>query len=545
MADILFKRGTQAALDTLISQKKGVDGSFYLTVDDNNSSRLYVGRADGSIVPVNQGIYTVANTDALTNAVNGGKLHTGDFAYVQDGNILALYSHGGWIQINAAVDTFTSDLTFTASAEATGGVKVVLTGTDNNGTHGNNNGLVSDFTLKGEDGVNVSVEGTVITVKGDPDTLSSDAVRDNTTSIKLTGKSNAAHGSVKISAGDNVQITGTANNIVIASDDTKNASLGFKSLAAGFKATITDTAGTPVSGTVDPILKYGDTDKEAHFVSGTASLDVYSKEDIDKKLRSLDGMTYRGTVGAGGSAATSVNALTNVHIGDTFRASSDFDLPAAQNANNSATGATAVKTGDLLIAVGTENNQGILTNPKYDIITSGDDIEDTTYTTTAITNGLQIEDSLGSKIGSLALSKGTGITLTPSTGANNAVSVQVGLSDVARTDTTAAATSQTATQNLEFTVVSGVSTNGQGQITGVETQKITVVDSSSTVESVAYTAAAADNKATITNTVATVDAGGVSTSKSGTFALSSSNLTVSRVGTTGAEVKVNFEWGTF
>ncbi len=73
---IQFKRGTMDALETLITNKSGIDGTFYLTVDDdvlggsnnpNKSSRLFVGRADGSIVPVNQGIITVTNLSDLTN----------------------------------------------------------------------------------------------------------------------------------------------------------------------------------------------------------------------------------------------------------------------------------------------------------------------------------------------------------------------------------------------------------------------------------------------------------------------------------------------
>ena len=102
---VKFKRGTMAALEPLM-QNGGEDGTFYLTVDDdasgnNNpskSSRLFVGRADGSIVPVNQGIITVNRVQDLTNGING-KWHAGDYAYVtgtaennySDGNILAIY----------------------------------------------------------------------------------------------------------------------------------------------------------------------------------------------------------------------------------------------------------------------------------------------------------------------------------------------------------------------------------------------------------------------------------------------------------------------
>jgi hypothetical protein len=77
---IQFKRGSMADLERLMSSNSGIDGTFYLTVDDdasgssNNpskSSRLFVGRADGSIVPVNQGIITVQTIDDLTENITG------------------------------------------------------------------------------------------------------------------------------------------------------------------------------------------------------------------------------------------------------------------------------------------------------------------------------------------------------------------------------------------------------------------------------------------------------------------------------------------
>ena len=40
MANVLFKRGTQAELNALITASKIKDGAFYLTTDTN---RLYVG----------------------------------------------------------------------------------------------------------------------------------------------------------------------------------------------------------------------------------------------------------------------------------------------------------------------------------------------------------------------------------------------------------------------------------------------------------------------------------------------------------------------
>lgn len=98
---IKFKRGTSQNLATIKANNQGEDGAFYLTIDDEDkSSRLYVGRSNGKIVPVNQGIYTVTEITDLTSSVNSGKLQPGDFAYVTgtaaenytDGNILAYWT---------------------------------------------------------------------------------------------------------------------------------------------------------------------------------------------------------------------------------------------------------------------------------------------------------------------------------------------------------------------------------------------------------------------------------------------------------------------
>jgi hypothetical protein len=91
---IQFKRGTLAALQTKMTNKTGDDGCFYLTVDSGvDSSRLFVGRSDGSIVPVNQGIIKVNSVTALENNTVAGNFQPGDFAYVEDGNILAIRSN--------------------------------------------------------------------------------------------------------------------------------------------------------------------------------------------------------------------------------------------------------------------------------------------------------------------------------------------------------------------------------------------------------------------------------------------------------------------
>ena len=103
----------------------------------------------------------------------------------------------------------------------------------------------------------------------------------------------------------------------------------------------------------------------------------YSKSAIDSKFKGLDAFTYKGTV----ANADELNAKTNVTIGDTYKASAGFVL----NGEN-------VHIGDIIIANGTEDASGVITNVEWDVIHSENNT-DTTYTLTAADNKITLEDS--------------------------------------------------------------------------------------------------------------------------------------------------------
>lgn len=117
MADtlnIMFKRGLQTKLNTIISNGKSEAGCFYLTTDTN---RLYVGQdANKPPVLLNQTVQIVANVASLPviGSTNGPAVN--DFYYCTAENILAVYTGGTqWKQINANTDHDT----FVSSASAT------------------------------------------------------------------------------------------------------------------------------------------------------------------------------------------------------------------------------------------------------------------------------------------------------------------------------------------------------------------------------------------------------------------------------------------
>ena len=93
MANVGFLRGTQVNIEKLLTNKGAIPGTFYLTSDTN---RLYIGKDDTSVAPVNQGIIPIGSLDDLQN-VSGD---SGQFYYIEGSNILCVRSGGKWVQIN-------------------------------------------------------------------------------------------------------------------------------------------------------------------------------------------------------------------------------------------------------------------------------------------------------------------------------------------------------------------------------------------------------------------------------------------------------------
>ena len=86
--NLKFLRGLQASLPTV-----GTDGYFYLTTDTH---RLYTS-IDGKVVPVNEGVTTVENLNALTSVTGA---NAGDFFYCTEENILCVFNGQTFVQIN-------------------------------------------------------------------------------------------------------------------------------------------------------------------------------------------------------------------------------------------------------------------------------------------------------------------------------------------------------------------------------------------------------------------------------------------------------------
>lgn len=567
---IKFKRGSLAnlqSLNTAANRDQIEIGAFYLTIDEGanapESARLFIGReVDGvkKVVPVNQGIIKVDTVEALENNSVAGNFQTGDFAYVESGNILAVRQQNRWVQINNVTDHYLNSLglAVTTSGE---GVSVTTTGTVNGV------GTPSDsFTMVGAGGISVTGSGKAVTITGDEYELAAGAVANNAVTIGLSSdtKPNNGAGSFGLEGGANITLTKDGDSIIITGTDHKASTVTGSSEAQGFGIVVgnTDTTST-TKGTIDPLVSYltsedGSTSNSIHFVNGTAALPVYSKDVIDSLMRGLNAMTYRGTIGETGSFAQSVSAIggsgLEASVGDTFllQGNKDTTYTVTIKSGDTTTTTTAYG-GDLLIAnsIGTpaEDANGHIStsNLYFDVVPSGDE-KDTTYTLASITNGLQLNASTGGAVGSLTVNGSAADKITVTETGTTAKVLTVKHAEITTT-TAAESTNPTIVQqdgnSQEFDVVTSLTDDGYGHITNVNTRTITVKDTNATLNSVVDTVAAANNVATVTTAVNMTKSSGTSMTQSGSFKLGSDNLTISQDATDTSKVMANFVWESF
>ena len=595
---INFKKGTLAGLNTLKTNSGIEEGTFYLTIDENKqTSRLYIGTGATTALPVNSNITVVQTESELTNA-HAANFNDGDFAYVVAGNILAVRYNGVWTQINSVnqgnvVSTLTPTIS-TSSNTATinwdlrmGNGTIIKQG----GGGATGEGVTADhphITVTGANGVTVSNTDSALTISGDPYQLSSAAVAPNTNKSTIvlghgSGYSSSA-GSIEVSAGSNVSITGDANKIVVGAIDTTLRSVTGAAAASGtgFTITVEDTADNTPSGTIDPKITLGThtaTADQIGFTSGVANLPVYTKDEIDSMNRALDALVYRGTVGANGTKATQIPGIVNgetpntgddptpqrpggVRVGFTYKLTGNSatiytQIPISGNSIGEAHG------GDLIIANGTEGSDGFITPSSlyYDIVPSGDD----KYVFKGLGqnqdgNGISIEDGNDNVFASLGITAGTQISVTPTHNSTNPAitTIEVAHATISASTNGGANTPGTATSantqvahgELTINAVTGLTTNN-GHVTGVTITPFKVVDTVSKLSD--STALSLDNTVTnvvkVASTIQLADFNDtVVNTKSLDFDIRSDNLSITAptvaAGTT-PQIKVNFVWGSF
>lgn len=261
MANVGFKMGLQTALDALLTAGTGANatpGTFYLTSDTN---RLYIGKEDKSIAPVNAGIITVdkiryeaSDASGLTylpvlESAEDKKKAIGNYYYAKKENILCVFNGDQWVQINSVV-------TNTGIATDVSGTGTVTVNTVVSQTAG---GSVSDsYKITGANGLTVSAADDTITVSTTtPITMSAaQGANNKTAAVSLASSLNQGGQAQKFNlvGGTNVDsINVDGDNITINVQDTKNTSLStdITANAANNKVTVatavSQTPGNAVS----------------------------------------------------------------------------------------------------------------------------------------------------------------------------------------------------------------------------------------------------------------------------------------------------------
>lgn len=575
MANVFFKRGLQASLPK--GSANIVDGAFYLTTDTN---RLYVGKNNGSenvLVELNQSINTVNSIGQLPT--NTTSQDVGQFYYVKGSNILCVYVAKGtdpetyeWKQINpdTAINPDPQNVSVALTANESGNI-VTATSTVTD-TAAQPHSSVGVFNFKGSQYLNVGKEtvGSTDYITFTPNIGAITGAANTTYDIS----SKAATGGVDIdltaSTGvpaDNSSITivglksagvsknTTTGNIEInVADPVLRPELSFNANGdLTVDGTVAGISSNPVSGAnvVSPTIVLDaehatESNTGYKFANGTATLPVYTKSEVDDAIdeakRTIDAMTYKGVIGAGGSSSA-INAdvteklVTNAsqaNVGDTYKAANDFVLPGRTAPDGQ------VHAGDLIIAEGSDGNV------TWSIVPSGDD-QAISVTFSANNLGIEVNDN-GNEMGGMSLAAGAHMAVTGvKDGNHTTITIAQDTTGYTALDMSGATTPVTQAGQGEtpttVTYVTGLDVDAYGNVVAgsVTTQQLTLTDTHNYLTDMEVTGSASGNNATITMRVNDHD----NHSATGTIGLSSSSLTITTDSTDSNKIIANLEWGSF
>lgn len=600
-SNVGFKLGTQEAVDTIIKNKTSVTvGSFYLTSDTH---RLYIGEADG-LHPVNEGVITVEKIENLPDVSANKEAYAGRFYYVKEGNILCVFNGQVWAQINS--DTYVHKHDF-AMIQVEGENIVKINNTIYNHTAGSQSSTaLSKFEIETENGITARISKTTekiagedqdiyrIILTGDTYTIGT-AQNGSNAKVTLTSK-NAPENNSELEFVPGIYETEDATNVTLTVDpetkkinfavkDTKNKTLetlnigdtnkGAKQETTGFQLSLTDSFNKVLRTVIDPQVTFGvDKNETAKFKDGNVTLDVYSKTEIQDKLKALNAMTYRGTLGtnadgSSGSAGKTIRKNANgtfdildgdgkeikVSIGDTFMVVGEDSI--------TLNGSTYLSPCTLLVARpqgNVENADGYLDDVVFDVIEATVDV-DTTYRFEGVSStdagdnggGINLVNDNGAIEGKFIVHGGTQangvqmlvaretVKLNQSNGYKETLTVTHGAvtrTDKNNIDENGAArgavemTPQTGNFGQQVTIpaVIGVTTDSTGHITGIRTQDYVIEDTNATMGKNTYSSSVSkqgvNNVGILKSTVAVKSHLGAENKLEGAVSINSESLTI-------------------
>ena len=558
--NIQFLLGTQANLEKYISgSSTAIEGTFYLT---NDTHRLYVGTSAGTAVPVNEGVITVSNIDALQHV----SAHPGEFYYVTAGNILCVYDGKQWVQINNNTDTYLAK-TDTVVSLADQVATITTKYTMNDGT----TPFSDRWNLAVAEGVKVSIDAATdkVILTGVVNDSFGVSAASNIATVTLRDSFNNEK-TFKVKTGNTNTMTVGASAegdaIVLNVKNMANTGLKVTPEATGFRVGVTDIMGTQ-SDVINPSIKVGassdDTKhKTLNFVNGTATLPVYTKEEIDDIKLALNAMTYRGLVG---TSASSTNPQKVIKAWATVKAGSAEIGDTYLFAEQVTDGSNVYSKGTMAIARGVETN-GVIPagNVIWDFVESTVNT-DTKYelnnqATAAGTAGfVQLVGKLGGITESgkkVFFEDGTAIKASVTVDndghahisfAHEGITASKTTGTVAQNAATYASSNDKAENVTTITALESITVNAQGHVTNFKTNTITLKDTNAVINSVGMSVGAADaaKEVVLTSSVQLKDGAGTTmTAKTGTLKMKSDTLVFNQADS-GKTLGIDLVWGSF
>ena len=558
--NIQFLLGTQENLEKYISgSSTAAEGTFYLT---NDTHRLYVGTSLGTAAPVNEGVITVPNLDALQKV----SAHPGEFYYVKAGNILCVYDGKQWVQINNNTNTYVK-ATDTVVSLADQVATITTKYTMSDGT----TPISDSWNLAVAAGVKVSIDAATdkVILTGVVNDSFGVSAASNIATVTLRDSFHNEK-TFKVKTGDTNTMTVGASAegdaVVLHVKNMANTGLKVTPEATGFRVGVTDIMGTQ-SDVINPSIKVGassdDTKhKTLNFVNGTATLPVYTKEEIDDIKLALNAMTYRGLVG---TSASSTNPQKVIKAWATVKASSAEIGDTYLFAEQVTDGSNVYSKGTMAIARGVETN-GVI--PAGNVI--WDFVESTVNTDTkyelnnqATAAGAKGFVQLVGKLGGTTeagkkvfFEDGTAIKASVSVDDDGHAHVSFSHEGITAAQTTGTVAQNAATyassndkaENVTtITALESITVNAQGHVTNFKTNTITLKDTNAVINSVGMSVGAADaaKEVVLTSSVQLKDGAGTTmTAKTGTLKMKSDTLVFNQVDS-GKTLGIDLVWGSF
>ena len=558
--NIQFLLGTQANLEKYISgSSTAAEGTFYLT---NDTHRLYVGTSLGTAAPVNEGVITVPNIDALKNV----SAHPGEFYYVKAGNILCVYDGKQWVQINNNTNTYVK-ATDTVVSLADQVATITTKYTMNDGT----TPISDSWNLAVANGVKVSIDAATdkVILTGVVNDSFGVSAASNIATVTLRDSFNNEK-TFKVKTGDTNTMTVGASAegdaVVLNVKNMANTGLKVTPEATGFRVGVTDIMGTQ-SDVINPSIKVGassdDTKhKTLNFVNGTATLPVYTKEEIDDIKLALNAMTYRGLVG---TSASSTNPQKVIKAWATVKAGSAEIGDTYLFAEQVTDGSNVYSKGTMAIARGVETN-GVIPagNVIWDFVESTVNT-DTKYelnnqATAAGTAGfVQLVGKLGGITESgkkVFFEDGTAIKASVTVDNDGHAHISFAHKGITASETTGTVAQGVATYSSSndksekattITALESITVNAQGHVTNFKTNTITLKDTNAVINSVGMSVGAANaaKEVVLTSSVQLKDGAGTTmTAKTGTLKMKSDTLVFNQADS-GKTLGIDLVWGSF